>query len=148
MRHVPPHCPTVISTVNTSLNKSLERPSESARAAIPNSSPAKPPRMRRSRKSRRLLMPTSASPSITARMPFALYASPRKSSSLCTCALGLRAGRFAGFSQEKIVELFPVFRIHVGKPYSVANLDVSRHDHAACAHLYIIDPEHDLQPGS
>lgn len=44
-----------------------------------------------------------------------------------------------GFSRQQIVEPLPGFGSHVGKLYSIANLEVARHDNAACAHLSIIE---------
>ena len=41
-------------------------------------------------------------------------------------------------SCEKSFEPQPVFSGNVGKLYSIANLEVARHDYASCAHLYII----------
>ncbi|SRR6266699_499213 len=38
-----------------------------------------------------------------------------------------------------------VFGSHVCKLYSIANLEVARHDYTFCAHLDIIDPEHSFQ---
>jgi hypothetical protein len=41
-----------------------------------------------------------------------------------------------------------VFGSHVCKLYSIANLEVARHDYSSCAHLYIINPEHNFQLSS
>ena len=51
-------------------------------------------------------------------------------------------------SCEKSFEPQPVFTGNVGKLYSIANLEVARHDYASCAHLYIINPEHNFQLSS
>jgi len=42
----------------------------------------------------------------------------------------------------------PVFSSHVDKLYSIANLEIARHNNASCAHLDIIQPEHNFQLGS
>jgi len=45
-------------------------------------------------------------------------------------------------------EPLPVFGSHVGKLYSIANLEITRHNNASCAHLDIIQLEHNFQLGS
>src|SRR5437773_12318100 len=42
-------------------------------------------------------------------------------------------------------KLGAVFGTHLGKFYSIADLEVARHDHACCAHLCARHPEHDFQ---
>ena len=42
-------------------------------------------------------------------------------------------------------KLGAVFGTHLGKFYSIADLEVARHDHASCAQLRARHPEHDFQ---
>jgi len=42
----------------------------------------------------------------------------------------------------------PVFGSNVSELYPIANLEIARHDNAAGAHHYIIDPQHNFQLGS
>ena len=42
-------------------------------------------------------------------------------------------------------KLGAVFGTHLGKFYSIADLEVARHDHACCAHRCACHPEHDFQ---
>src|SRR5882724_3568864 len=64
------------------------------------------------------------------------------------CALLLLGRLCVVGSRQESFESQPIFSGHVDKLYSIANLEIARHDNASGAHLDIIQPEPNVQLGS
>ena len=64
---------------------------------------------------------------------------------MCRDVQNYRGGRASLGSGQKMFQLSAVFGSQVGKFYSIADLQIARHDRASCAHLCARHPEHDFQ---